>query len=175
MVIVNNVFIQQNAFIAEASNNAKEEKKQDLFITRTLQETLKLSDKDLRDLWNTFIAESGMYGEDSYIYDFQDKNDICDLIGEMSQKEYEVFLKTINGKRYFQSIWSLGKGNTINLVDLKQTIAVYWGDIITRVMNYPNCYEVLNSYGEDTDNCFFFEKVICPILCEKVGVEFLRK
>ena len=174
MIIVNNVFIQQNAFI-NASEPKKEEKKKDVFVTRALEETLKLSEKDLRNLWNTFIDESAMYGEDSYVYDFQDKNDICDLISGMTQKEYEYFLKVINGKRYFQSIWTLGDRNTINIVDIKQMIARYWGDIITSVMNYPTCYEVLRSFDEDTDKCFYFGEVICPLLCEKVGVEFLRK
>ena len=45
MIIVNNVFIQQNAFI-NASEPKREEKKQDVFVTRALQETLKLSEKD---------------------------------------------------------------------------------------------------------------------------------
>ena len=88
MIIVNNVFIQQNAFI-NASEPKREEKKQDVFVTRALEETLKLSEKDLRNLWNTFIDESATYGEDSYVYDFQDKNDICDLINGMTKKEYE--------------------------------------------------------------------------------------
>lgn len=54
MIIVNNVFIQQNAFI-NASEPKREEKKQDVFVTRALQETPQLSEKDLRNLWNTFI------------------------------------------------------------------------------------------------------------------------
>ena len=60
MIIVNNVFIQQNAFI-NASEPKREEKKQDVFVTRALQETLKLSEKDLRNRWNTFIDESAAY------------------------------------------------------------------------------------------------------------------
>lgn len=175
MVIVNNVFIQQNSLIFNKPKGGKGDNKQEVFVSKALNETLKLGDESLRNLWNTFIEESAMYGEDSYIYDFQDKEDICDLINGMTQREYEFLLKTLGGKRYFQVVWKLGGSNTINVIDLKGTISAYWGDIITRVMNYPSCYEVLKSFKEGEEKCFYYEQVICPILCERVGVEFIRK
>lgn len=170
MIIVNNIYVQHNEF--KTIGEKKEEKKQGVFVMEVWKKAMELDEAVLKNLWNKFINESGMHGEDSYIYDFKNKEDISDLVNGISNEEYQYLLKIIGDRRYFQVIWNLN-GDQINVVSPKEQVNAYWSDIITRVINFPSFYQQINGESKD-DTCYFYEDVICPILCEKLGVEKIK-
>ena len=172
-IVINNFFIQNNIVNCSENVKKKEEKKNGVFVNRALEETLKLSSSMLRNVWNAFIDESSSYGEDSYIYDFEDTDDLKDLLDNMSEKEFNMVINAVNGRRFFQSVWTLQYHNTINVVEPKDLITRYWGDIITSVINFPYCYKVFYLSSDKKNPFFYYEEVVVPIVCERIGVECL--
>ena len=172
-IVINNFFIQNNIVNCSESEK-KEEKKNDVFVNRALEETLKLPSHVLRNIWNTFIDESSLYGEDSYVYDSEDYDDLEDLHENiMSEMEFNRIFKAVKIKRYFQYVWTSQNHNTINIVDPKDLITRYWGDVITSIINFPYCYKVFYPASDKKNPFFYYEEVVVPIVCERIGVECL--
>ena len=71
-IVINNFFIQNNIVNCSENVKKKEENKNGVFVNRVLEETIKLPYPILRNIWNAFIDESSSYGEDSYVYDYED-------------------------------------------------------------------------------------------------------
>ena len=106
-IVINNFFIQSNIVNCSENVKKKEEKKNGVFVNRVLEETIKLPYPILRNIWNAFIDESSSYGEDSYVYDSEDYEDLEDLHENiMSEMEFNRILKAVKSKRYFQYVWT---------------------------------------------------------------------
>lgn len=165
-IVVNNFFVQTNIMNC-SENEKKEEKKNGVFVNRTLEETLKLPSPILRNIWNVFIDESPSYGEDSYIYDCKNYDELKCLNENIGEMEF----KAVKDKIYFQCVLTSQCRNTINVVDPKDLITRYWGDIITSIINFPYCYKVFYQASGKKDPYFYYEEVILPIICERIGVE----
>lgn len=122
-------------------------------------------------LWNEFIEESAMYGEDSYIYDLCIEKDVTDLKRGMTPNEW---LKTLSLKSRYVSWHNLNDGEIFasSDEDIKSTIVAYWSDIFPRLITWHLCYENIGFKG--TEQCFqnFYDFVVWPIFCEKLGYKF---
>ena len=137
---------------------------------KTLDATLKLSDDLLRELWNTFIDESALYGEDSYIYDLADTKDSKFLEEHMTNEELVETCKLVvtNALRYIQ--WLSLNDKSIKVVkSIKNVITAFWGDIFKRIMLYPNCYNFGVQIYAEGDGSTYFDDVFFPIIAEEVG------
>ena len=136
----------------------------------TLLKTLEMGDLLLVKLWNRFIEESAMYGEDSYIYDLTNAEDVKFLNEhmEIDERKEVRWQQTHNNARYIQ--WFSQNGNAINVkTDIKGVIIAYWSDIFGRVMGYPDLYGSLNADQVGTD--YFFD-VFWPSVREFNGYLF---
>ena len=157
-IVINNFFIQNNIVNCSENVKKKEEKKNGVFVNRVLEETIKLPYPILRNIWN----------------DSEDNEDLEDLHEDiMSEMEFNRILKAVKSNRYFQYVWTSQNHNTINIVDPKDLITRYWGDIITSIINFPYCYKVFYPASDKKDPYFYYEEVIVPIICERIGVECL--
>lgn len=122
-------------------------------------------------LWNKFIEESAMYGEDSYIYDLNDTDDLNMLRKNMTPSMWAsvVALKS----RYVQ--WfnlNDGKIQKLDEDDIKGSIIAYWSDIFPRLMIWSECYEKI---GEGTeDEMLYFDYIVRPIFCKYLGYNYNR-
>ena len=137
----------------------------------TLISTLKLSSDKLAALWNKFIEESALYGEDSYIYDLSNASDCQFLNKHMSSKQI-IRVNAIKNKgvRYLQ--WfSLNNGDIRGLSedDINTTIIAYWSEIFERIMLYPYAYQFKVGKYAEGDGSSYFDDVFFPIIAEKIG------
>lgn len=131
----------------------------------------KLSVKHLTKLWNTFIEESALYGEDSYIYDLENVDECKFLSEHMKDSKFnEILNLAANGTRFIQ--WfSLNDGSikAKSEDDIKSTITAYWEEIFERIMLYPSAYNFsVESYCEG-DAITYFDDVFFPIIAKEVG------
>lgn len=127
----------------------------------------KLSIERLVLLWNVFIEESGVYGEDSYIYDLTNELDVKTLDEGMSDEEILAVSKLVTKKnvRYIQ--WLNLNDNSIiakSDEDIKNTIVGYWSEIFERIMEYPSAYDF--EFGDE--ETYFFD-VLFPIMTKELG------
>lgn len=137
---------------------------------KTLDATLKLSDDLLRELWNQFIEEAAIYGEDSYIYDLASKEDSKFLGEHMDNEELlaTCLIATKNNGRYIQ--WLANNDKSIKVVkDMKSIIKAYWGEIFERIMLYPSCYGFDVQIYAEGDGSTYFDDVFFPVIAEEVG------
>ena len=128
----------------------------------------KLSVKHLTKLWNTFIEESALYGEDSYIYDLSDLED-CKFLSEHMDGAQ---LKTISNMdtRFIQ--WFALNDSSIKEnsdEDIKSTITAYWEEIFERIMLYPSAYNFNVEIYCEGDGSIYFDDVFFPIIAKEVG------
>ena len=137
--------------------------------------TLKLADFQLVKLWNLFVEESGLYGEDSYIYDLRDKADI-DFINKNFPNDIKAEITRINtdfnlhGKtlRFIQ--WhNLNDGELYAKEDIKGIIVAYWSEIFDRIMGYAFCYQYIRT---DELNYEYLEDLVWPICRKHLGYSF---
>ena len=122
-------------------------------------------------LWNLFIEESGIYGEDSRIYDLSNLEDSKFLSEHMDGAELKTIsiMVTQNNTRYIQ--WFSLNNNSIKGrtdEDIKRTITAFWSEIFKRIMLFPLCYEHLS--GEQW-GINYFEEVVWPIITKEAGIE----
>lgn len=137
----------------------------------TLIATLKLKSNKLAKLWNIFVEESAMYGEDSYIYDLDNPSEMEFLGKHMRNDEMKrVYAIKNKGIRYMQ--WfSLNDGKIVGRSedDVLFTIVDYWDDIFPRIMLYPYAYEFKVEMYAEGDGSTYFDDIFFPILAEKLG------
>ena len=122
-------------------------------------------------LWNLFIEESGIYGEDSRIYDLSNLEDSKFLSEHMDGAELKTIsnMVTQNDTRYIQ--WFNLNGNSIKGKtdeDIKHTITAFWSEIFERIMLFPLYYQRLmgNQWGIE-----YFDDIVWPIITKEVGIE----
>lgn len=136
-----------------------------------LIETLKLPIPKLVKLWNTFIQESSLYGEDSEIYDLQNERHIMFLKHHMTNEEF-IRVRAIKNKgvRYLQWL-SLHDKSIIGRSDddVKDVIVGYWSEIFERIMLYPSAYQLDAEKYTEGDGSTYFDDVFFPIIAEKLG------
>ena len=141
----------------------------------TLMATLKLTDDKLVKLWNEFIEESSMYGEDSYIYDLRNNKDV-EFINKNFPNNIKAEITRINtdfnlhGKtlRFIQ--WhNLNDGKLYAKEDIKGIIVAYWSDIFERIVLYPSAYIFNVEIHCKGDGSTYFDDVFFPIIAKEVG------
>ena len=137
----------------------------------TLLATLKLKANKLAKLWNIFVEESAMYGEDSYIYDLNKPQEMEFLGKHMKNEQMKrVYAIKNKGVRYLQ--WYSLNDNSIkgrSDDDVIDTIVAYWDDIFPRIMLYPYAYQFKVEKYTDGDGSTYFDDIFFPILAEKLG------
>jgi hypothetical protein len=129
-----------------------------------------LSVEKLATLWNEFIKESALYGEDSYIYDLENVDE-CKFLGvHMKSGEFnEILMLAANGTRFVQ--WfAHNNGNIAHLTeeDIKNTLSTFWTEIFERIMVYPSAYNFKIGLCEG-DGSTYFDDIFFPIIAEQVG------
>lgn len=120
-------------------------------------------------LWNKFIEESAMYGDDSYIYDLNETDDLNMLRKNMTPSMWAsvVALKA----RYVQ--WfnlNDGKIQKLDEDDIKGSIIAYWSDIFPRFLVWGECYEKIGKGTED--KMAYFDFIVRPIFCKYLGYNY---
>lgn len=142
-------------------------------VRKTYLKTIeKLSVKHLTKLWNTFIEESALYGEDSYIYDLSDLEDSKFLSEHMSGVQLKAVSDMVikNDTCYVQ--WFNLNDNAIKAKseeDIKSTITAYWEEIFERIMLYPSAYNFNVEIYCEGDGSTYFDDVFFPIIAKEVG------
>jgi len=141
----------------------------------TLMATLKLTDDKLVKLWNEFIEESALYGEDSCIYDLRDNKDV-EFINKNFPNNIKAEITRINtdfnlhGKTLrFIQWYNLNGGKVYAKEDIKGIIIAYWSDIFERIMLYPSAYNFNVEIHCDGDGSTYFDDVFFPIIAKEVG------
>ena len=137
---------------------------------KALDATLKLSDENLVILWNTFITESAIYGEDSHIYDLADEEESKFLEKSMTDEELLATCKLVTNDdaRFIQ--WLSLNDKSIKVVkNVKNIITAFWGEIFERVMLYPCAYQFDTEVYCEGDGSIYFDDVFFPIIAEEVG------
>jgi hypothetical protein len=138
---------------------------------KVLIKTLELEDADLVKLWNKFIEESALYGEDSYIYYLQEQEDI-DFIqqvwpnpikGELTRMRRNANLKG-NFIRFVQWFATTNDNTIYVKEDIGAIIIAYWGEIFERIITYPEIYN-----GDSLNH--YFTNIVWDIVKEKVNFE----
>jgi hypothetical protein len=103
-------------------------------------------------LWNAFIEESAKYGEDSYIYDICNQNDLNFISTNFPKDKIAEVTRIIrNAKLHNKEVrlfqWFNLNDNQIHVIeDIKDTIAAFWDEIFERIMLCPNAYELGDDY-----------------------------
>ena len=137
---------------------------------KTLDATLKLSDEKLVKLWNTFIEESALYGEDSYIFDLEDTHDFVTLIENMDRLSFQKVSEFFNSESVrFIQWFNLNDGSISVKKNIKGIIKAFWGEIFERIMLYPSAYYFNVEVYCEGDGSTYFDDVFFPIIAEEVG------
>jgi len=128
----------------------------------------KLTTPQLVQLWNKFIEESAVYGEDSYIYDLTKQDDVNLLRGGLKPSEWA---KVVGFKCRYVSWHNLNDGRLLKYDDegIKGVIVGYWSDIFPRLMVWSELYDTI---GEGKDGIAYFDFIVRPIICKYLGYEY---
>ena len=133
----------------------------------TLQRTMQLSTINQVHLWNAFVEESGLVGEDSYIYDLENKKDIAYLIKYKDEDKVMELINSIkNGDRFVQWVHFAKKPNKVCAADL---IKFYWYEMFEKIMCYPSAYNFDVHIFSESDMTKYFDDVFFPIIALGVG------
>ena len=127
----------------------------------------KLTTAQLVALWNLFIEESAMYGEDSCIIDLKSKDDMCFLNTTLFAEDVEAEEKVLNWKkndvRYIQ--WCDG-GELREVKDIKSMFIAFWGDIYERIIKCPSCY--VEFADNDGNKVYYLDEILFPIIRKEI-------
>lgn len=134
----------------------------------------KCSVPQLVSLWNIWIEEAAVYGEDSYIYDFTNKEDLAFLREHMNFTQ-DMKAKELKQKGVRYISWhNLNDGAIIGFTNNKimDIIVAYWTDIFPRFLVWGECYKNLGTQGRSDYFEGFFDIVIRPTLLEALGYNY---
>ena len=123
----------------------------------------KFSTEELVGLWNFFIEESALYGEDSKIYDLKNSDSIP-IIANMGEADARKLFNDVicKGKRFFQFIVSI---DVKEEDDIKGIITAFWEEICARILMFPMEYN-----NNVAPSSFLFMEVVWPIITKEAGV-----
>ena len=123
-------------------------------------------------LWNEFIEESAMYGEDSYIYDLNDTEDLNMLRRNMTPRDWA---KVVGLKARYVQWFNLndGKVQKVDEEDVDGILISIWGDIFPRLLTWT-CASYENIGRANTEQRFshFYDIVVRPILLKGLGYNY---
>lgn len=129
----------------------------------------KLTTAQLVALWNLFIEESAMYGEDSCILDLKNDDDMCflntTLFIEDEEAKEKVFAWKENDVRYIQWTYSTDD-KLIEVKNIKGMITAFWGDIYERIIEYPSCYAEFAD--NDGNKVYYLDEILFPIIRKEI-------
>lgn len=117
-------------------------------------------------LWNLFIAESAHYGEDSYIYDLKNPEDVKFLRSHMENLEMQTIRNMIEERVRYVQWFALNDKSIQGRTDdnIQRIITAYWSEIFARIMIFPSCYRRLMGIE-------YFDEIVWPIITKEVGIE----
>ena len=117
-------------------------------------------------LWNLFIEESAHYGEDSYIYDLKNPEDVKFLRGHMENLEMQTIRNMIEERVRYVQWFALTDKSIQGRTDdnIQRIITAYWSEIFARIMIFPSCYQRLMGIE-------YFDEIVWPIITKEVGIE----
>lgn len=117
-------------------------------------------------LWNLFIEESAHYGEDSYIYDLKNPEDVKFLRGHMENLEMQTIRNMIEERVRYVQWFALSDKSIQGRTDdnIQRIITAYWSEIFARIMIFPSCYQRLMGIE-------YFDEIVWPIITKEVGIE----
>lgn len=129
----------------------------------------KLNPSQMVQLWNKFIEESAMYGDDSYIYDLNDTEDLNMLRRNMTPADWA---KVVGLKARYVQWFNLndGKVQKVDEEDIDGVLVAYWSDIFPRFLVWGECYEKV-CVGK-SDELAYFDCIVRPIFCKYLGYEY---
>ena len=132
----------------------------------TLTSTLRLSDEMLVVLWNTFIEESALYGQDSYIFDLENMEDYKLLVQFLTifQMQDAVKASLNENVQFIQKFY--GEDGIRVKKDIKAIIKAYWREMLERILVFPQAYMELKREGKKVNYFFDF---IYPSLIGEIG------
>ena len=129
-----------------------------------------LPTEGLAALWNLFIEESAHYGEDSYIYDLENPEDIKFLREYMDGCELQTIRNMKEQKVRYVQWFALNDKSIQGRTDenIQHIITAYWSEIFERIMVFPSCYQRLigKQWGIE-----YFDEIVWPIITKEVGIE----
>ena len=117
-------------------------------------------------LWNLFIEESAHYGEDSYIYDLKNPEDVKFLRNHMENLEMQTIRNMIEERVRYVQWFALSDKSIQGRTDdnIQRIITAYWSEIFARIMIFPSCYRRLMGIE-------YFDEIVWPIITKEVGIE----
>ena len=117
-------------------------------------------------LWNLFIEESAHYGEDSYIYDLKNPEDVKFLRSRMENLEMQTIRSMIEERVRYVQWFALSDKSIQGRTDenIQRIITAYWSEIFARIMIFPSCYQRLMGIE-------YFDEIVWPIITKEVGIE----
>ena len=117
-------------------------------------------------LWNLFIEESAHYGEDSYIYDLKNPEDVKFLRSHMENLEMQTIRNMIEERVRYVQWFALSDKSIQGRTDdnIQHIITAYWSEIFARIMIFPSCYQRLMGIE-------YFDEIVWPIITKEVGIE----
>lgn len=172
-------FTEHEGMFRKATNDELIAKMKPL-VKATYQATAKLAVSKLAMLWNMFIEESSLYGEDSFIYSLDNPKHREFLESKLDSKSKSTIDNAYihRGVRYVQWLSSndlrshmTKSGEEINSIrlltskDMAQGILSYWEEIFERIMVYPYAYNFC--VGEV--GTYYFYDVFFPVITETLG------
>ena len=129
-----------------------------------------LPTEGLAALWNLFIEESAHYGEDSYIYDLENPEDIKFLRDHMENLEMQTIRNMMEEKVRYVQWFALNDKSIQGRTDenIQRIITAYWSEIFERIMLFPSYYQRLmgKQWGIE-----YFDEIVWPIITKEVGIE----
>ena len=125
-----------------------------------------LPTEGLAALWNLFIEESAHYGEDSYIYDLKNPEDVKFLRSHMENLEMQTIRNMIEERVRYVQWFALSDKSIQGRTDdnIQRIITAYWSEIFARIMIFPSCYQRLMGIE-------YFDEIVWPIITKEVGIE----
>ena len=117
-------------------------------------------------LWNLFIEESAHYGEDSYIYDLKNPEDVKFLRSHIENLEMQTIRNMIEERVRYVQWFALSDKSIQGRTDdnIQRIITAYWSEIFARIMIFPSCYQRLMGIE-------YFDEIVWPIITKEVGIE----
>ena len=117
-------------------------------------------------LWNLFIEESAHYGEDSYIYDLKNPEDVKFLRSRIENLEMQTNRNMIEERVRYVQWFALTDKSIQGRTDdnIQRIITAYWSEIFARIMIFPSCYQRLMGIE-------YFDEIVWPIITKEVGIE----
>jgi hypothetical protein len=145
-------------------------------MKEVLLKTLEFDDKTLVYLWNLFIKESGLYGEDSYIYDLENEEDEDYILKVWPAKVKAELTRITRGAelkgdkiRFIQWFALTGDDTIYVKKDIAAIIIAYWGEIFERIIEFPTIYNRVNVGQSNTTP--YFTDIVWEVIKDKVNLK----